>query len=55
MHEQFYKRAFKFSDGRTGKTDVSLTESDSDTVRTVKKLGAWSSCEGGINLEKPNG
>ena len=40
MHEQFYKRAFKFSDGRTGKTDVSLTESDSDTVRTVKKLGA---------------
>ena len=40
MHKQFYKRAFKSPDGRTGKTDISLTESDRDTVRTVKKLGA---------------
>ena len=38
MYEQFYKRAVKLTDGRSGKADVSLAEGNGYTIRAVKKL-----------------
>ena len=38
MYEQFHKRAVKFTDGRSGKADISLAEGNGYTVRAVKKL-----------------